>query len=241
MSGLAARETGRVLEIGLLIFVLALVLRILFLMATIDASGPYSPYYKGDTPTWLDYARAIQSSTTFDLGLPLRPPGVAYAVAFLWNGQEEGFLLLKLTWCFLGAATIALFFLAVLRSFDLRVAVFAAFFAAASTGLMIVSTSPNNETLYLLLVIASFTVWESVRHRPRLHSLFFWSTLNGLACLIRAEHVLFFALVSACLAWVWMWCPGQGWLWKQGLRRISLMLGFFILPLIPWTPIRFSS
>ena len=209
-------------------------MRILFLQATVDASGPFSPYYKGDTPTWLDYASALQASATFDMGLPLRPPGVAYVVAFLWNGETNGYLLLKLAWCFMGAATVALFFLAVLRSFDLRVAVFATLFIAASTGLMIVSTSVNNETLYLLLVIASFTAWEPVRHRPRLHTLFFWSTLNALACLIRVEHVLFFALVSVYLAWAWTWYPGQGWLWRQGLRRVSLMLCFFILPLIPW-------
>jgi hypothetical protein len=221
-------------QIGLLLFVLALALRVLFLQATADATGPYSPYYKGDTPTWLDYASAIQSSSTFDLGLPLRPPGVAYAIAFLWNGQADGFISLRLAWCFMGAATAALFYLAVLRSFDLKTAVFATFFVATSTGLMIVSTSLNNEALYLLLIIASFTVWESVRHDPRLFHLVLWSTLNGLACLIRAEHVLFFALVSAYLAWAWTRCPGQGWLWKQGLSRTSLLLGCFILPLIPW-------
>lgn len=234
MSGLAAGKSGRVLQIGLLFFVLALALRVLFLQATTDANGPFSPYYKGDTPTWLDYAGAIQYSETFDMGLPLRPPGVAYAVAHLWNGLADGYLLLKLAWSLLGAVTVALFFLAVLRSFDLRVAVFASFFCAASTGLMIVSTAPNNETLYLLLVIASFTVWESVWHRPRIFNLFLWSAFNGVTCLVRAEHVLFFALVSVCLAWAWTWNPGEGWLWKQGLRRVSLMLGFFILPLIPW-------
>jgi len=234
MSGLAVGKSGRALQIGLLLFVLALALRILFLQSTADANGPFSPYYKGDTPTWLDYASAIQSSATFDMGLPLRPPGVAYAIAFLWNGETSGYLLLRLAWSFMGAATVALFFLAVLRSFDLRVAVLATFLIAASTGLMIVSTSLNNEALYLLLVIASFTAWEPVRHRPRLATLFFWSTLNALACLIRAEHVLFFALVSAYLTWAWTWCPGQGWLWQQGARRVSLMLGFFILPLIPW-------
>lgn len=234
MSDSAGKWSAQVVWIGLLLFVLALTLRVLFLQATADASGPYSPYYKGDTPVWLDYASAIQSSTPFDLGLPLRPPGVAYAVAFLWNGQSNGFWALRLIWSFLGATTVALLFLAVLRSFDLRVAVFSAVFAAASTGLMIVSTSVNNETLYLLLVISSFTAWESIRHRPRLVNIFWWSTLNALACLIRAEHVLFFALVSAYLAWVWTWSPEQGWLWKQGLRRLGPLLGFFILPLIPW-------
>jgi hypothetical protein len=234
MSDTAGRWSGRVFWIGVVLFILALALRVLFLHATIDATGPYSPYYKGDTPTWLDYAAAIRSSATFDLGLPLRPPGVAYAVAVLWNGQADGFLYLRLTWCLLGAAVVALLFMAVLRSFDLRVAVFTALFTAASTGLMIVSTSPNNEILYLLLVFGSFIAWEAVRHRPRLHSLFTWSALNGLACLIRVEHVLFFALVSAYLVWAWSRGQEDQAQWKQGFARLALMLVFFILPLIPW-------
>ena len=234
MSGLEGNGSGRVLWLGLLLFVLALGLRVLFLQTIPDAAGSYDPYYKGDTKTWLDYAQAIQSSRPFDLGIPLRPPGVAYVVAFLWNGQESGLLLLKLIWSIFGAAAVALFFLAVLRSFGLRVAVIAAFVTAASTGLMILSTSLNSETPYLLLVMASFTLWQSIRHRPQLHTLLFWSTLHGLACLIRVEHVLFFALVSAYLIWAWARLPGQEGAWKRSLGRGVLMLTLFTLPLIPW-------
>jgi len=234
VSSVNGKWTDRVLWIGLLLFVLALVLRILFLLAIPDATGPYSPYYKGDTPIWLGYAKAIQSSLPFDLDIPMRPPGVAYLLAFLWNGQESGFLFLKLAWSVLGSIVIALFFVAVFRSFGLRVAAIAAFIASASTGLMILSTSINNEIPYLLLVMASFTVWEQIRHRPRLSTLVFWSALHGLACLIRVEHVLFFALVSAYLVWAWARLPGQGWPWKQSLDRGLLLLILFTLPLIPW-------
>jgi len=234
MSSLEGKWSGRVLWIGLLLFVLAFVLRVLFLQAMPDSAGPYDPYYKGDTPTWLDYAKAIQSSHPFDLGLPLRPPGIAYLVAFLWNGQENGLLFLKLIWSFFGAATVVLFYLALLQSFSLRVAVIAALLASASTGLMILSTSLNNETPYLLLVMASFTLWESIRHRPRVHTLLLWSTLHGLACLIRVEHVLFFALLSTYLIWAWTRLPGQEGAWIRSLGRGLLMATLFALPLIPW-------
>ncbi len=233
MTSLEGKWSGRVLWIGVLFFVLALVLRILFLQATPDAAGPYSPYYKGDTPIWLDYAQAIQSSSTFDQGIPMRPPGIAYLVALLWNGQENGFLHLRLIWSFMGAGVVALFFLAVWRSFDPRVAVIATLIATASTGLMILSTSVNNETPYLLLVIGSFTLWEQIRHRPRLHTLLIWSALHGIACLIRVEHVLFFALVTAYLMWAWARVPDQKWAWKRSLGRGLLVLSLFALPLIP--------
>jgi hypothetical protein len=123
--------------------------------------------------------------------------------------EASGLLFLKLAWSVFGAATVALFFLAVLRSFNYRVAVVAALAAAASTGLIILSTSLNNETPYLLLVITSFTLWEPIRRRPRLRVPLAWCVLHGLACLIRVEHVLFFALVSAYLVWAWARLPDQ--------------------------------
>jgi hypothetical protein len=228
------KYSGPAIRIGLVFFFLALALRLLFLFSLPDPGGAHNPYYSGDTPTWLEYARAIQAARPFDLGLPLRPPGVAYLVALLWSGQESGLLFLKLAWSFMGAATVALFFLAVLRSFGLRVAAIATLAISASTGLMILSTSPNNETPYLLLVIGSFTLWEAIRHRPRLHVLLIWATLHGLACLIRAEHVLFFALVSAYLAWAWSRSVDGGAAWKISLGRGALLVTLFALPLLPW-------
>jgi hypothetical protein len=234
MQDSAGKWSGPVVMTGVLLFTLALVLRVLFLQATADAGGPYSPYYKGDTPTWLDYAAAIRASATFDMGLPLRPPGVAYVVALLWNGQQDGYLALRLAWCLLGAISVALFYVALLRSFGLRVAVIAALLAAASTGLLIVSTSVNNETPYLLLVFAGLTLWPSVRDRPRTANLFFWAGLNGLACLVRVEHLLFFVLATAYLTWFWTRHRPHPLPAKQGLARLALTLVFFLLPLIPW-------
>jgi hypothetical protein len=234
MSSLQGKSSAQVFWIGLLLLFLALALRLFFLDATADSAGAYSPYYKGDTLTWLDYASAIQSSRPFDLGLPMRPPGVAWLVALTWNGQEEGLAVLRLLWSAGGAAVVALFFLAVFRSFGLLTAAVTAGLAAASTGLMILSNSPNNEIPYLLLVIGSLTLWEPLRYRPRLRTLLAWSLLNGLACLIRVEHVLFFALVSAYLAWAWGRSPGPVGGWRRGLGRGALMAVLFLLPLVPW-------
>lgn len=225
--------------IGIAVFVLALASRILFLEATDDSAGAYSPYYLGDTPVWLDYARAIQSSSTFDLGLPMRPPGVAWLFALTWNGEESGFALLRWFWSIGGAVVVALFFVAVFRCFGLGVATVAGVVAATSTGLMILSNAPNNEIPYLLLVMGSLTLWEPVRQRRGLGALLAWSVLNGAACLIRVEHVLFFALASVYLVWAWGGPAGRNGVWRRGfgrggLGRGALMAVVFLLPLIPW-------
>lgn len=229
-----SERSSHVFRTGLILFALAQGLRLIFLLSTADASGPYAPYYKGDTPIWLDYARAIQSAQLFDLGLPLRPPGVAYLVALIWNGQDSGFLLLRLNWAFMGSLAVLMFFVAVYRSFGLAVATVAGLLAAASSGLLVLSTAVNNETPYLLLVMTSFTLWEEMRCRPRWRTLALWSLLHGAACLIRVEHVLFFALVSAYLAWAWSRTPGEDGAGKTSARRSVLAGMLFLLPLLPW-------
>jgi hypothetical protein len=233
MSSAQDSHRRRMIWTGVLLLVLALALRLLFLFSLPEPGAPGNPYYGGDTPTWLEYAAAIQSGTPFDLGLPLRPPGVAYLTAWLWDGQAGGLLVLKLAWVLMGSATVALLFAALLRAFGASVAVIAAIVAAASTGLILLSTSLNNETPYLLLVVASFALWQPVSRRPRWHSLLAWSALHGMACLIRVEHVLFFSLVSAYLLWTWSRQSGPGG-WKTGLRRAALSALFFALPLLPW-------
>ena len=100
---------------------------------------------------------------------------------------------------------------------------------AGSTGLMILSSSLNNEVPYLLLVAGAFTLWEPLRRRPRVHHLALWSALNALACLIRVEHVLLFLLLSVCLVWAWR---DNGW--KDNLSRSGLTFLFFLFVLVPW-------
>jgi hypothetical protein len=233
MATAEVRGRGHILAIGLLLFATALGMRLLFLDSLPEAAAGDSAYYTGDTPTWLAYAQALHSSVPFDLGLPMRPPGVAYLVSWLWDGSESGVLRVKLAWSLMGALAVVLLYLAVLRSFGLRVAVIAGGLAAASCGLLILSTSINNETPYLVLVLASFVLWPSIRLRPRWHNLLAWAALHGLACLIRAEHVLFFALVSLYLVFAWS-RPGAHGAWRKSLLRTAWVTLWFALPLLPW-------
>ena len=98
---------GGVWKAGALIFGLALLLRIFFLYATPDSSWPYSSYYRGDADSWIEYARAIHDGSTYEMGLPTKPPGTAWLIAALWNGRDSGIPLLKLVWCLMGAGTVA--------------------------------------------------------------------------------------------------------------------------------------
>jgi hypothetical protein len=201
MNGPSARE---VWGIGIAVFAVALIVRILFLQATPDSSWPYSSYYRGDSLTWLQYADAIQKGAAFQDGLPLRPPGMAFLVAGLWNGKLNGIETLNILWCVLGSVAVALFYVAVLRSFGSFAARLAGLAAACSTALLLLSTSLNNEVPYLVLVVAGFCLHERLREKPLSWTLVTWSVLHSLACLIRVEHALFYLLVLGFFCTVWM-------------------------------------
>jgi hypothetical protein len=215
--------------VGLAIFAAALATRLLFWQATPDRAWGWTAYFKGDAPLWLEWARAIELGTRFELGLPIHPPGAAYLVALLWNGHESGIPFLRFAWAAIGALVPLGVFLAAERSFGLCVAVFAGCWTALSSGLLTLSTSINNETPYLVLAVASVALTADLRDRPQRGQLALWSAVNGLACLFRVEHALFWILALALL--------GAGWV-RRGrsgaFRWIAASVFFFALPLVPW-------
>jgi hypothetical protein len=213
---------------GVFLFVAALVIRFLFTIATPDAAWPYSVAFKGDAPLWLDYAASLDRGEPFELGLPLHPPGTAYLLAWLSSGPPA-IGLLRFVWCLMGATTVVLLWAAVSRSFGGRPALLAGAVAAGSTGLIVLSSSLNSETPYLLLVAASFVFLEDMLRRPSLAPVAAFAVLNGLACLFRVEHVLAFVLISA-------WCLVR-WLRQHGrlaASRLAVLTVAFVLPLVPW-------
>jgi hypothetical protein len=218
---------------GWALFALAFALRLLFWQATPDASWPHSAWYKGDAPLWLDYARAIQTDQPFELGLPLRPPGNGYLVATLWNGEPGGFGTLKLLWCLLGAATVSLLYAAARRAFSPTAALVVGLWTAVASGLLVLSTSLNNETPYLFLVALALWLWPQVQSGGRVMGAAF-GAVNALACLVRVEHALFFALVLVALAVEsWRREAGEGRMARVARGLVPVGVAAFLV-LLPW-------
>ena len=229
-----------------LLFVVAFALRLLFWQATPDRDWSHSVYYKGDAPTWMAYARALELGQPFELGLPLRPPGNGYLLAALGaGGGEASIARAKLVWCGLGALAVVLLHGAVRRIWGAGLALWVGGFCAVSSGLMVLSTSLNNETPYLLLVAATLRWWpgevlakegSSGKEQVGIGWLAFWGGLQALACLFRVEHILVFGLTTAHLAWLWLfagreWVPSR--LGFAARRCAGLGIGF-VLVLLPW-------
>jgi hypothetical protein len=226
----AGRSRDWAIAVGL--FAASLAIRLLFTWATPDAGWAYSATLKGDAALWLEYARALHAGQAFELGLPLHPPGAGYLVAALWDGRAGGVAPLRTAWAVMGALTVAVFWLCVRRAFGPGVATVAAVWAAASTGLIVLSSSVGAEAPYLLLAVASLGLVEPLRDRPRPWLLAAWGALNGAACLFRVEHLLAAVLVGAWLLWKG---SRTGPTLRAALgRRAAAMVVGFLLPLIPW-------
>src|ERR1044071_5938520 len=95
------------------VFVLALLVRLLFLFSHGDGDWPHSIYYEGDAPEWIRWAQAIDAGKPYESGLPLRSPGVAHLLQVLGAGEEnlKVFVSYKVLWCVISAATCAISYL----------------------------------------------------------------------------------------------------------------------------------
>ena len=218
---------------ALSLFAIALAARLLFLHATPDSAWAGSALYKGDAALWLEWAAALEQGRPFELGLPLRPPGMAYLVAALGSGSLAGVAWLKLLGCVLGAAVVALFAAAARQSFGARVAWVSGLLCAFSTGLLALSTSLNNETPYLALAGASFLFHPALLAARRAWLFAPWAAIHALACLIRVEHLLLFLLLAGWLALRWWHAES-----RPGTRALAAVAAAaaigFLAPLVPW-------
>jgi hypothetical protein len=154
---------------------------------------------------------------------------MAYLLAALGDPGVEW---LKLGWCLLGALAAWLTYRAARPVLRAEAALFAGLFAAASTGMLMLTTSLNNEIPYLVLVVAGLCLWERVAEgRPA--ALAAWTVLNALACLVRVEHALFVGLVWLHLGWRSMGRAAAG---SRGRAAARLMgsAALFAVVLVPW-------
>jgi hypothetical protein len=207
---------GRTWGTMLVLFAVAFLVRFLFWRATPDAAWAYSAWYKGDAPKWIEYARAMHAGRPFEWGLPMHPPGMAWLTAVLWPGDGAGFAAAKLAMVGLGALVPPLFFLAARRWLGFRPAVLAGAAMVPASALLVLSTSLNNETPYLVLTALGIAVLESAARRPGPVSLGAWGALSGLTCLFRVEHVLYVVFCGVFL--LWFWRRGEGSRVDDGAR-----------------------
>ena len=188
-----ARRPETLWPTALAVFGVAWLARTLFAGATGDASWPHSISFKGDAFVWLRSALAQRAGEVFESDLPLRPPGMTWLIGLLWDGTPGGVAELKALWRVGGAATAAVLYRVLARDAAHGVAVGASLLFAVAGSALCASSSLNNETPYLLVVLLS--LWARLPSGSASRA-FLVGLLDAAACLLRAEHALFVVLMA---------------------------------------------
>jgi hypothetical protein len=219
---------------ALLLFVVALVLRVLFVAATADGGPGWHAGFQGDAPVWQGIAANLAAGRPDEqLALPLRPPGMHWLVAQLWNGAPGTQWTARLLFVALGALVAPLVWWLLRRHVGARVAFCTALLCAASSNLLLLSSGLHNETLYLVLALAALGC-QPVGKRPvggagavawRGPTALLWGALHGASCLVRAEHIL----TAAVLLLLALHATG-----RRGARSAALAAVALALVLLPW-------
>ncbi|MFM9995187.1 MAG: glycosyltransferase family 39 protein [Phycisphaerales bacterium] len=188
---------------------------------------------------WAEWAAAIHAGhgDRFNSGLPFYPPAVAYLIAWLspGGGGPPNFVAIKMLWCVMNAAAVALAYLAVAREFGRRIALIASALGAFSFGLGVISTSLNSETPYLLAVVALVLAGRRLAERPTWATAGAFGVLHGAANMIRAEHTLLAAMMVGWVVWRW-W--RAGWIAERRWRSLGVLAAVgvaFAVTCLPWS------
>jgi hypothetical protein len=184
------------------IFATALVVRLVILFTSPDRAWPHSILYEGDAPTWVAWANALDRGESFEFDLPLRSPGIAWLLSAVHPGQlPASFVPFKMLWCVFTALACAVTYLAARRDFGARIALIAATFLTFSFGVHVISTSLNNEAVYMLALTLIALGAQQFTREPTWWLATLLGVANGAAMLIRLEHVAFLISLGMWFAW----------------------------------------
>lgn len=182
------------MRVAIGLFFLGLLLRVLFVLAGPDGGAAWHIGFKGDAPVWQDLAARLATGTPdAELRLPWRSPGMLWLVSLLWDGQGSAWL--PRVVCLVAGAMVAPLLWLLLRPVtSVATAIVAAGICAVSSNMLLICSGVHVEAPYLALVLwtlcdqqrlPSAGPWLPLR----------WGAVHGLLCLLRAEHLLSFALL----------------------------------------------
>lgn len=207
-----------------LVFAISFTLRSGLLLASDDRAWPHSLRFEGDAPTWARWANALARGQAFEFDLPVRTPGVAFALQWL-GFTHAPFTAAKVLWSAVGAAACAGLWAVLARVASHRVAWIAAGWLALSNPALQLATSLNNEGLYAALIVALLAVELDARTRPRAANSALCGLVHALASLLRAEHLLLVAFLALLEVFERR---------RLDLRRWTIIAAVFLATCAPW-------
>jgi len=218
--------------IPLFIFLVAFIERLFFLSSNIDKDFPFSIFYYGDSMKYSDYAVALLQGKLYDVGIPYHPPLFAWLLAGIYkimNIPTGSGYPYKILYSFINSIVCVMLYFLVKEIMKKEYAVIICLIFALSFGMLVISATPNNENIYLLIVV--LTLWLLIKYR-NLHSYSLFAVIGvlcGIGSLTRAEHlalvpfIILYLIINSKLSI------------KQSFKYyVFLLLAMFVV-VLPWT------
>ncbi|HYO54463.1 ArnT family glycosyltransferase [Archangium sp.] len=215
-------------------FVLSLLLRVLYLDASMDRDWPFSIFFYGDTRFFHGYALDWARDTPAPPTLPYHPPLFPALLGVLYQllGEPRGSAFpYKLSLALLNSATVAFTWWWWRRVLGTGWSLLAAALFSSSFGWLVLSTTYSNEVLYALFLSA--TCWLVLQSRE---GLSWWAAVllgvvMGLGSLTRAEHLYLWPFLLAHV----VFHRERQVPWKPQLARWAVAVAVCLAVLAPWS------
>lgn len=220
----------------LFIFLFSFLWRLLFIYSNIDKRFPFSVFYYGDSIKYHDYAMAILNGQLFDNGFPYHPPFLAWVMAGIYFiigiPEKMGYsgVPYKIIYSiFNSIANVALYYLA-LNFVKRYIAIIICIIFAMSFGMFILSSTPNNENIYIIILLISVLLIVKNLQLNSVRASIGIGITNAIGALTRAEHLFLFPLFI-----IYILINAKRTDFKKSLKYCSYALLFFLLTLLPWS------
>lgn len=226
--------TRHAVAVGVLgTFLLSLVLRLLFLEASMDRSWPFSIFFYGDSRFFHTYALDWARGRPAQASLPYHPPLFPWCLGLLYQvlGEPRGSAYpYKLCLALLNSVTVAFTWWWWRRVLGTGWSLLGAVLFSASFGWLVLSTTYSNEVLYVLFLSA--TCWLMFEYRSGLSwtAMVLLGGVMGLGALTRAEHLHLWPFL---LVYAWLSRDRQAPLRAQLVRWVGAV-GVSLAVLAPW-------
>lgn len=219
------------------LFLLAALVRVLFLAGTVDRDLPFSIFYYGDSRIYREFALALIRGAVFDEGVPLHPPAFAYLLSWVigWVGERP--TAMRALLAIVAASVAPLTYLLGRALWSRTVGIVAALLATFSFGLCVASVAANTETIYIPLLVAQallLVLLGDALARGRVRSAAILAAAGGIVLgigsLTRAEHLGLIVVIPFALAIGWPAVPR-----RRVLSFAAGIVGIGLLSIAPWT------
>jgi Dolichyl-phosphate-mannose-protein mannosyltransferase len=229
-----------------ILFLYAFVVRLLFWTGFEDRQMLYSLFYYGDSFRLHEEALEILKSNWNSSLLPYHPPVTSYVLALVYQifgTPPEHLTALKILLILISALSVVIFHRLARRFFSERLALIAAIAFGATFPMLVVSVTPNTESIFLCFAMLTLLFFVRLRSSWKITDAIWMAVCGAMASLTRAEFASFFVvlvlglLIETRLSHPATAKPGlEPNLPPQGRASIAITLVLsFLIPFVPWT------